>query len=180
MTDKAFRRMNRSDLVQIIFQYQQKDSDSQKLIEDMTAQINDRRLRIQQSGSVAEAALSVNHVMEAAQAAADQYLEEVRLKNAYTDDEAAKVIADAQKQAEQIIAAAKESAAQLITKTQTVSKQYMAKTEQTCNAKLKKTEDECKSLILRTQAQCDALRKKTDEETAATKKKLAALLKTMQ
>ena len=38
----------------------------------------DRTLRLEQVGSIAEAALSLNRVFEAAQAAADQYLESVK------------------------------------------------------------------------------------------------------
>ena len=41
-------------------------------------QLADRTLRLEQVGSIAEAALSLNRVFEAAQAAADQYLESVK------------------------------------------------------------------------------------------------------
>ena len=45
---------------------------------DLHRQLADRTLRLEQVGSIAEAALSLNRVFEAAQAAADQYLESVK------------------------------------------------------------------------------------------------------
>ena len=45
---------------------------------NLRRQLADRTLRLEQVGSIAEAALSLNRVFEAAQAAADQYLESVK------------------------------------------------------------------------------------------------------
>jgi len=78
MTDKEFRHMSRGNLVAIIYQYQQREQALQAQIASLTAELNDRRIKIGNAGSLAEAVLSLNHVMEAAQAAADQYLDEIR------------------------------------------------------------------------------------------------------
>ena len=48
--------------------------------EELKAALEDRRILIEQSGSLAEASLKLNKVFEAAQAAADQYLENIRLR----------------------------------------------------------------------------------------------------
>jgi hypothetical protein len=39
--------------------------------------VNDNKIDIEESGSIAEAALKINGVFEAAQAAADQYLDNI-------------------------------------------------------------------------------------------------------
>ena len=44
----------------------------------MEEQLKDRRILLGQAGSIAEAALRLNGVFEAAEAAAQQYLENVR------------------------------------------------------------------------------------------------------
>lgn len=45
---------------------------------ELKQQLEDRTLRLKQTGSIAEAALALNHVFEAAQAAADDYLNSIK------------------------------------------------------------------------------------------------------
>lgn len=47
-------------------------------IKQLEDQLEDREIRIQESGSIAEAALKLSGIFEAAQAAADQYLENIK------------------------------------------------------------------------------------------------------
>ena len=49
-----------------------------KRIGELEAELADRRLLIYKSGSIAEAALKLNGVFEAAEAAAQEYLENIR------------------------------------------------------------------------------------------------------
>lgn len=78
MKEKELRRMRRGDLIEIIYQYQQREQELLKENAELKVQLRDRRTRIQKAGSIAEASLALHHVFEAAQAAADQYLAEVR------------------------------------------------------------------------------------------------------
>ena len=50
----------------------------QQELEETKQKLEDRRLMEQEAGSIAEAALRINKVFEAAQQAADQYLENIR------------------------------------------------------------------------------------------------------
>ena len=71
MAERELRRMNRMELIEIIYALKQHE-------EELERQNAKRTLRLEQVGSIAEAALSLNRVFEAAQAAADQYLESVK------------------------------------------------------------------------------------------------------
>ena len=78
MTDRELRKLKREDFIEIIYQYQKRE---QLLIEEnarLHRQLEDKYTRIANAGSIAEAALSLNHVLEDVQAAADQYLGEIR------------------------------------------------------------------------------------------------------
>ena len=78
ITDKEFRKLGRADLIEIIYQYQKRE---QALLEEnaeLRRRLEDRQLRIGELGSIAEASLALNGVFEAAQAAADQYLQNVQ------------------------------------------------------------------------------------------------------
>lgn len=62
-------------------------------LETVKKQLEDRRIMEQEAGSIAEAALRLNKVFEAAQQAADQYLENIRTQaeisqNGETENEA--------------------------------------------------------------------------------------------
>ena len=58
---------------------QSREIDALRLrVSELEDKLADRDLRIRESGSIAEAALKVNGIFEAAQAAADQYLENLR------------------------------------------------------------------------------------------------------
>ena len=78
MAERELRRMNRMELIEIIYALKQHEEELEQQNANLRQQLADRTLRLEQVGSIAEAALSLNRVFEAAQAAADQYLESVK------------------------------------------------------------------------------------------------------
>ena len=101
MTDKEFKRLSRSQLIDIIYQLQIERKELAEENLKLKEELADKRIRMHQAGNIAEAALSIHGVMEAAQAAASQYLEEIRTLKAETEEscrialEKAKMEADA-------------------------------------------------------------------------------------
>ena len=81
MTDREFRRLTREDLLDIIYELQQKTQRLEQENETIRKQLSDRTVKLENAGSIAEAALALNGVFEAAQAAADQYLAQVHAAN---------------------------------------------------------------------------------------------------
>lgn len=71
---KELRRMRRTELIEIIYALKQSETTLEAQKAALEAQLAERTLRLEQAGSIAEAALSLNHVFEAAQQAADDYL----------------------------------------------------------------------------------------------------------
>lgn len=93
-TNRELKKLNRIELLELLLA-QSKEIDrlnqeitrlngeleKQKALQQETEKrLEDRRLRLEETGSMAEAALSVFHVLEDAQKAADLYLENVRQK----------------------------------------------------------------------------------------------------
>ena len=78
MTDKELRKLRRDDLLQILINQQRQIDELNARLEEAQDQLKQRRIAIQESGSVAEAALKLNGVFESAQAAADQYVGQMR------------------------------------------------------------------------------------------------------
>ena len=78
MTDQELRKLSRKDLLELLILQSREQEALRAQLETAKAQLRDRRLQVDRIGSLAEAALQVNGVFEAAQAAAQQYLDNIR------------------------------------------------------------------------------------------------------
>ena len=110
MTDREFRRLTREDLIEIIYEQQKRLEQAGQENERLRRALSERETKIQNAGSIAEAAMALNGVFEAAQAAADDYLSQVRMANEQTQRLCDRLVADAQRKANAIVAAAQEKA----------------------------------------------------------------------
>lgn len=111
MTDQELRRLSRADLIDIIYTLQQQKEQAEQQLAQAQAQLQDRQLRLANASSIAEAALSLNGVFDAAQAA-DQYLQAVRTSAAETQAQKEQILADAERQAKEIVDTAERQAAE--------------------------------------------------------------------
>ena len=107
MTDKEFKRLSRAQLIDIIYQFQLKQDELTSENERLSKALADKRLRVSEAGNIAEASLEIHNIMQSAQAAADLYLEEIRIMRDETKEKCQRLLENAQKEAETIIAQAK-------------------------------------------------------------------------
>lgn len=78
MTEKDIQKLKRVELLEILVE-QGKEIEALKLeLEEANKKLEDRKIRIENAGSIAEAVCQINGVFEAAEAAAYQYVESVR------------------------------------------------------------------------------------------------------
>ena len=106
MTDKEFKRLSRPQLIEVIYQLKLKAEELAKENEKLKRELDDRRIRIHRAGNIAEAALDINNVLQAAQCAAEQYLNEIRTMRAETEASCKKLLEKAHKEAAAITAKA--------------------------------------------------------------------------
>lgn len=78
MAERELRRMSRTELIEIIYALKQHEEELEQQNAALEQKLADRTLRLERAGSIAEAALALNHVFEDAQAAADAYLASVK------------------------------------------------------------------------------------------------------
>ncbi len=78
MTDKELKRMSRAELLQMLITQVEENQSLQTRLEAAETQLKDRSLAVSETGTMAEAALSLNGVFQAADAAAQQYLDNIR------------------------------------------------------------------------------------------------------
>lgn len=84
MTSKELRKLSKLELVDMINEQSAVIEKLQLRVEQLEVQLKDRSLKIDQAGSLAEASLQVNGVIEAAQEAAQQYLLNIESLNERT------------------------------------------------------------------------------------------------
>ena len=128
----------------------------------LSAQLQERQIHIENAGSIAQAALELNKVFEAAQAAADEYVASVLAANKNTDAAASALRAQAEAEAQQILAQAQTEAASLKARTQ---QQCDAETEAAAR-KRAQTEADCKAMLARTQQEIQQRRAAFDRRAS--------------
>ncbi len=87
MRDGELKRLSRTELVDIIYEQQKRLEECERELGTLREQLSQREIRMAEAGSVAEAALKLNGVFEAAQSAADQYLASIRSMEERTREE---------------------------------------------------------------------------------------------
>ena len=111
MTDKEFKRLSRSQLIDIIYQLQLKQDELTADNENLSKALADKRLRVSKAGNIADAALEIHNVMQAAQDAAAHYVEEIQIR---VDEEYQRILKKANNKAEAIIEEAKQAASEIV------------------------------------------------------------------
>ena len=122
MTDKDLRHLSRAELLDILYEQQKRYEESLAENQALRQQLEDRTLRIASAGSIAEAAMQINGVFEAAQAAADQYLASVKAATA----EAVQKTDEAQRQREAILQDARQQAGKIVQDAQAQADRLLA------------------------------------------------------
>ena len=138
MADRELRRMHRAELIEIIYALKQSEDQLKAQNAALTAQLQDRQLRLESAGSIAQAALELNNVFAAAQAA-------VQASLADTNATAANTLSQARSEAKRILEQAQADADCL-----------KAQAQQECDAmtaaaaqKRTQTEADCKAMVER-------------------------------
>lgn len=87
LPERDLKRLRRSELLEIMIDQVREINSLQEQLDEANAKLAEREIIIQESGSIAEAALRLNHIFEDAQRAADLYLENIRRMNGEQADE---------------------------------------------------------------------------------------------
>lgn len=78
MTDKELKKLNRAELLELLIAQMKENRQLKDELQSAKAALEDRDIAIDKAGSIAEASLQINGVFRAAEAAAAQYLENIR------------------------------------------------------------------------------------------------------
>ena len=124
MTDKEFKRLSRAQLIEVIYQLQLQIDKLNEEKQALENELEDKRLRLQSAGNIAEAALEINDCFRSAQNAAEQYLNEIKAIREETDTERQRILKEAKAEAEAIIAGAKNTQGDYDSAIEAILKEY--------------------------------------------------------
>lgn len=78
MTDRQLRKASRTDLLKLLLEQRKENEALQQEIQQMQQQLQQRQIFIDQSGTLAEAALKLSGIFDAAETACQYYTENIR------------------------------------------------------------------------------------------------------
>lgn len=100
--EKKLKQFSRAELLELLLAQTKEIERLKKELETTEQLLADKNLHMQKAGDLAHAVLQVNGVMEAAQAAAQQYLDNMVQMELETKQRCQKLIEEAMQKAEQI------------------------------------------------------------------------------
>lgn len=80
MTEKEFRKLSRAQYLEMMVEQGREIKRLKEELELARKEIEEKEIKIQEAGSIADAALALNDVFSSAQKAADQYIESIRIQ----------------------------------------------------------------------------------------------------
>lgn len=168
MTDKELQKLKRPEILEIMLNLQNELDKEKEENEALRAKLGEKNIAIEKSGSIAEAALEINGVFDAAQKAADVYLDNVKKMHTEQKTYHEQAMAKSTAEAEGIVTQAKREADTLKTKTDIECRTKVKNTDEECAAKIRTTEEECAAKIKATEEEC--ARKISETNALCTKK----------
>ncbi len=106
MTEKELKKLNRYQLLELLIVQTGRADKLETRLEEVEKQLSEKDLKMASLGSIAEASLQLGGVFQAAQAAADLYIDAAKKKADEIEEaahkKAAEILAQAQAQAHRI------------------------------------------------------------------------------
>lgn len=87
------KHLSRSELIDLIYEMKKREIKLQTRLDEVEAQLQSREIAIDNAGTIAEAAMQLSGVFQAAQEAADTYLISIKKK----EEELVRLIEEAKK-----------------------------------------------------------------------------------
>lgn len=131
MTEKELKKLNRRDLLEILVEQGKELQTLREKYEEAEKKLEDRKICIDNAGSIAEASLQLSGIFEAAQTACTQYTDNIARLSQEQETVCAQMESESRKKAARIITDAEKKSAAL-----------RAETEKQCEEMLTKAKEE--------------------------------------
>lgn len=124
MTDQELKKLKRTDLLELLLAQEKENEELRRQLQETRRQLEDRKLALEEAGSIAEASLRLSGVFEAAQTAADQYLENVRRLSEGQETRCARQEEESREKADRLLRETEEQCAAMLESAKKESQAY--------------------------------------------------------
>lgn len=142
MTDEELKKLKRADLLELLVAQGKENEALQEKLRQAEAALWDRQIQLDEAGNIAEAALRLSGVFQAAQQASNQYLENIRKMHEETESRCARLEETSRARAEQLEQESKAQADRLVAEAEAKASTLTAETEAKCQAMVAQAEAE--------------------------------------
>lgn len=158
LSDKELQRLKRVDLLELLLE-QSKENDSlkrmlkekDKEMKQLQKKLEDRKIVMKEAGTIAEASFRLNGVLEAAENAAKQYLDNLQDMHDKEHNEFLKKEEELEQRCLEMLELTSKRCDELLDETEQQCDQMLDETERLCSERERKTEERCNSLEEKTQ-----------------------------
>lgn len=137
MTDKDMRKLGRAELLEMLIAQTQEVERLQTELDAAKAELEQRQILLNEAGNIADACLKINGVFESAQAAAEEYLVNIRLRHEKQDQMAQQMEQEARDKADKILSDAQAASKAMEEETAARCEQMVAKAQTESDARWK-------------------------------------------
>lgn len=107
MTERELKKISRVDLLEMLLAQSKELEQLHRELDMAKAELANRKIALEESGNIADAALKLNGVFEAAQAAAEQYVENVTEHSRTVEERCRKLEEETEKNCKKMVSEAK-------------------------------------------------------------------------
>lgn len=158
MIDRQLGKLKRSELLELLIEQAKEAERLRTELAEAQKSLKSRELKLEEAGSIAEAALQINGVFETAQAAAAQYLENIEALSGRQEAVCARREEESRRKAEKMLEEAQATKEQV----QEECTRMEENTRRQCEELAERTGKQCEELIEQTKQQCEEMRCQAD------------------
>lgn len=104
MISKEFRKLNRREMVDIIYQLKKNEQQLLERIDELENALAEKQTRLSEEGAIMDAVTSITQALSVAQTTTEQYLQQITKLKEETEKECARKLEAANESAAKIIA----------------------------------------------------------------------------
>lgn len=135
MTDRQLRKASRTDLLNLLLEEKKENEALKTQLQQMQAQLEKRQMNIEQSGTLAEAALKLSGIFDAAETACQYYTENIRSLSGRQEEICRKMEQETREKCDRMLEQAKQ-----------MSRVYWDEYTEKCNRYMKSMENAQRSM----------------------------------
>ena len=141
MDEKKFRKISKKELLEIMLSQAKRIEELELELDKTKQKLDSKKISINESGSIAEAALKLNSIFEVAQATAKQYLFNIEEKCKKMENDTKKECRKREREADKYIAEVELKVKELLKNNKKNNQKEEEKLKGTVSAKSKKTKN---------------------------------------